>query len=210
VKPVAVALLGAESTGKTSLALAVAERLRSIGKRVVLVPEYLREWCDREGRTPREDEQGAIAWEQARRVLAARNADVVIADTTPLVTAAYSEQLFSDRSLQSFAVEHQRFYDVNLLMGLDLPWVADGIQRDGEHTRAALDALLRSAMAEAEIDWRVVYGNDAARLDSALACLGPAAGAAPAMSARTTAQWRCLNCDDGECEHRLFGRLKKS
>ena len=211
MKPFAIALLGAESTGKTTLALALQARLRSIGKRVVLVPEYLREWCEREGRTPGQGEQAAIAFEQARRVLAVADADVVIADTTPLVTAAYSDQIFGDRSLQVFAVEHQRHYAVTLLMGLDLPWVADGFQRDGEHARGALDALLRLAMADGRIDWRVVYGNDEARLDSALACLGSlAAGIARPMSATTTAQWRCLNCDDADCEHRLLSRLRNS
>ena len=209
MKPFAIALLGAESTGKTTLALSLQERLRANGKKVVLVPEYLREWCDREGRTPDRGEQAAIAREQARRVFAARDADVVIADTTPLVTAAYSEQLFGDRSLLAFALEHQRHYAVTLLMGLDLPWVADGVQRDGEHARGALDASLRLAMADGRIYWRVVYGNDEARMESALACLGPVAGGMkPPMPARTTAQWRCVNCDDADCEHRLFSRLR--
>ena len=58
-----VALLGAECTGKSTLAEALARRF-SAG----LVTEYLREWCDTHGRTPHQHEQAHIAAEQARRI----------------------------------------------------------------------------------------------------------------------------------------------
>jgi nicotinamide riboside kinase len=62
-----VALLGAESTGKTALADGIAQYWRAQGHAVHAVGEYLREWCEREGRTPRPHEQMGIAQEQARR-----------------------------------------------------------------------------------------------------------------------------------------------
>jgi len=208
--PVAIAVLGAESTGKTTLAAALAHRLRAAGRQVVAVPEVLREWCDRQGRVPRQDEQRAIAEEQARRVLAVQDADIVVADTTPLMTAVYSDKLFGDTSLYGFALEHQRIYASTLLTGLDLPWVADGLQRDGPQVRAPVDAMVRSALGRGGIGWRVVYGSGDARLASALSALGPlAAGAAPRLPPTATANWRCLNCDDSACEHRLFSSLKR-
>ena len=63
-----IALLGAESTGKTQLSSELAQALREQGKSVAVVPEVLREWCQREGRTPRPEEQLPIAQEQERRV----------------------------------------------------------------------------------------------------------------------------------------------
>ncbi len=66
-----IALLGAESTGKTTLAHALALELRALGRRAVVVGEYLREFCDLQRRTPRADEQAAIADEQWRRITAA-------------------------------------------------------------------------------------------------------------------------------------------
>jgi len=209
MKPVAIALLGAESTGKTTLADALARALRDVGKRVVLVPEYLREWCHRAGRVPHADEQLHIAQEQARRVDAVHDADIVIADTTPLLTAVYSDRLFGDRSLYPFALEHQSRYAATLLTGLDLPWVADGLQRDGPHLRSTIDAGVRTALSDAGLGWRVVYGSGDNRLASALSALGPLSyGAAPPLPKTATARWQCLNCDDAECEHRLFSRLK--
>ena len=44
-----IALLGAESTGKTTLALGLRETLNASDRRVVVVTEYLREFCEREG-----------------------------------------------------------------------------------------------------------------------------------------------------------------
>ena len=137
--PRRIALLGAESTGKSHLATALAERLRSQGLSTVVVPEVLRGWCEREGRTPRAHEQAAIALEQARQVLVCDGADVVIADTTPLMTAVYSHLLFADGSLYEFSLHHQRVYDATLVTGLDLPWMADGLMRDGPQVREPVD-----------------------------------------------------------------------
>ncbi|TBM81680.1 ATPase, partial [Mycolicibacterium smegmatis] len=72
--------------------------------------EYLREWCEREGRTPRPDEQQTIADEQTRRIEVAAVSGVVVADTTALMTAVYSEQLFADTSLYDSALAAQRRY----------------------------------------------------------------------------------------------------
>src|SRR3954468_23032015 len=92
-----IALRGAESTGKTTLAGQMAQALRDRGLRVEAVPEVLREWCTREGRTPRPKEQLPIAQEQERRAdAAAATAQVVISDTTALMVAIYSAMLFED------------------------------------------------------------------------------------------------------------------
>jgi HTH-type transcriptional repressor of NAD biosynthesis genes len=72
------------------------------------VGEYLREWCEREGRTPRPHEQMGIAQEQARRALQAPPGHWLVADTTPLMMAIYSDMLFDDKSLYDFALQHQR------------------------------------------------------------------------------------------------------
>ena len=205
-----IALLGAESTGKSTLANELAAHLRGSGHSVAVVPEVLREWCERERRTPRPEEQLPIAQEQERRVdEASAQAKVVIADTTALMVAIYSGMLFEDGPLLQFALARQRAYALTLLTGLDLPWVPDNLHRDSAHGRESVDALVRSLLARAGIGWRVVYGSGAERLRSALAalppCLLPAqpTGAAP----REPWVWRCDKCSDPDCEHRLFTSL---
>jgi len=203
-----IALLGAESTGKTELSHALAARLHQPGRRVEVVGEVLREWCMREGRTPRPEEQLPIAQEQERRVdEAAGRADLVIADTTALMVAIYSAMLFKDGTLYQFALERQRSYDATLLTGLDLPWVADGLQRDGPHVREPVDALLRAMLHEAGIGYRVIYGRGAERLAGALDAIASITGVAPATTVRGEWRWACDKCSDPQCEHRLFTRL---
>jgi nicotinamide riboside kinase len=210
-----IALLGAESTGKTQLAAELAAHLRARGQSVTVVPEILREWCEREGRTPRPEEQMPIAQEQERRVdAAADTSEVVIADTTALMVAIYSAMLFEDGTLYQFALERQRGYDVTLLTGLDLPWVADGLQRDGSHVREPVDALIRAALAKASIPYRVIYGREAERVAQAVAAIDSMAGAAvaqhdaaPSPAGKRPWKWLCDKCSDPDCEHRLFAAL---
>lgn len=198
-----VAIVGAESTGKTMLAQALAERLRA-----AWVPEVLREWCGREGRTPRVEEQRAIAAEQQRRLETAADAhEIVIADTTPLMTAVYSDLVFGDRSLYDDTLAwHARRVAATLLTGLDLPWQADGLMRDGPHVRAPVDRRVRDALAARGIPYGVVYGRDVLRTEAALAALRPLLPTAEEREGRPLRARRCLECLDPTCEQVLHRR----
>lgn len=211
---VRIALLGAESSGKSTLSQALAESLAAHGLTTALVPELLRDWCEQAGRTPRQDEQHGIAQAHARKIDDAALAGhaVVIADTTPLMVAVYSDLLFADRSLYDFALEHQRGYALTLLMGLDLPWVFDGLFRDGPHVQAPVDALVRDALERAALPYQVVYGQGPARLAQAMRALHGVPALAghlePLPEPAASARWTCACDSDAGCEHRLFRRLR--
>ena len=199
-----VALLGAESTGKSTLAQGLAETLRDEGHHVALVAEYLREFCDAQGRTPQQHEQAGIATEQTQRIrLAASAHDIVVADTTALMIAIYSEYVFGDTTLYDSALAALKDCDLVLLTALDLPWQPDGLQRDGPHVRPAVQALLRSALARSGTPYAVVSGLGEARLRSALQAVRHALRAPAAWDETQTAprwQWLCERCSDGDCE----------
>jgi nicotinamide riboside kinase len=209
-----IALLGAESTGKTQLATDLAACLRSQGHSVSHIPEYLRLWCDTAGRTPRADEQQGIAQAQTAQIAQAPSSTYLLADTTALMTAVYSDLLFGDDSLYPMALEEQRAFDLTLVTGLDLPWVADP-QRDGPHSRAPVDAALRAALARGNLPYQVVYGKDAARTHNAMNAIELIATRADGICARgqfpsknsTPWTWNCEKCSDPECEHKLFSGL---
>jgi nicotinamide riboside kinase len=171
-----IAIVGAESTGKTTLARELGAALAAFGVgRVAVVAEWLREWCDLAGRTPRADEQAAILREQHERIeAAATRHEIVVADTTGLMTATYSRLLFDDASLEADAVARHRQVAVTLLTAIDLPWVADGHQRDGAHVREPVDAALRELLARHALPFHVIGGRGQARLAQALAALQPA------------------------------------
>jgi len=173
-----IAIVGAESTGKSTLARDLARTLREAGHDAVAIPEVLRDFCARERRTPRRDEQASIAAEQTRLVdVAAAEHAIVVADTTALMTAVYSEIVFGDTTLYAQAEAVQRGYALTLVTALDLPWQADGLQRDGPHVRAPVDAKVRASLARAGIDSTTIAGLGAARLDAALAAVRPLLGA---------------------------------
>lgn len=204
-KPLRIALLGAESTGKTTLGRELAAHFCAQGLRVKLVPELLRKWCAREGREPRPEEAETLAREQEARVDAAAAAgDIVIADTCALMVAVYGGLLFADSDLYRFALESLRRYDRVLLTGLDLPWVPDGLHRS-EATRDAVDAQLRELLGREAIGYRVVYGRGPQRLAGALAAV--ATELAPELPAGNRRAWTCEKCSDPDCEHRLFTKL---
>lgn len=206
-----IAILGAESTGKSQLAQALAQHFSQQGWVTHRVDEYLREWCDQHQRTPQQHEQVLMAQTQMARVQAAPVQAIVVADTTPIMTAVYSQLLFQDHSLDDMALSHQQLFDVTFITGLDLPWVADGLQRDGPHVRAPVDAAIRSLLVKGNIAYQVVYGQGEERLTNALHGLAQHAPALQKLRTEIAPRWTgpCETCGDGECEHRLFTQLLK-
>jgi nicotinamide riboside kinase len=204
-----IAILGAESTGKSTLAVALEQGLAAQGMRVARVGEVLREFCNMQGRTPHRHEQAGIAAEQTRRIdVATQTYDIVIADTTALQIAVYSEIVFGDRSLYDAALcDHARCRHT-LLCALDLPWVADGLQRDGPQVREPVDALLRAALQRHGPGYAVVSGQGPTRTSAALAAVQPAALSATGIGdAMPRWQWVCERCGDPHCERHLLPRV---
>jgi nicotinamide riboside kinase len=229
-KVIRIALLGAESTGKTSLSIGLAQALQSLGLAATIVPETLREWCEVHGRTPLAHEQADIAKQQAERIFSIKQG-WVIADTSSLMTAVYSDCIFQDKGLYEEALKQQAEFDITLVMGLDLAWVPDGLQRDGAHVREPVDTRVREALQSAGLPYKVIYGQSEARLSAALMAIREGVGELSEdlgkhlasfktiQSERDVSQfglnqgktaWRCDLCSDADCEHKLFSKLIKS
>ena len=204
--PIKIAVLGAECTGKSSLVAALQAHWQTRGARVAIAHEVLRQWCDQAGRTPLAHEQSAIAQAQAQEAERIADAQYLIADTSPLMTAVYSDVLFDDTSLYRFALDHHRIYQHTLVTGLDLTWQADGIQRDGPAMRQQIDTRLREVLQREGVGFSLVYGQGQSRLASALAVLEP--DTSSAVQTKKNWRWLCEKCSDDDCEHRLFNDLQ--
>jgi nicotinamide riboside kinase len=164
-----VALLGAECTGKTTLAAALKAALASCQGGCLWIPEALRDWCEAHGRTPLASEQHIIVREQMRRVHEAPGCGVLLVDSSPLMTAIYSDLLFNDASLYAQAINHQRrTYDLTLVLSPDIPWVADPGQRDGPQARAKVHEQLLEVLQKASMDFFLIQGTLEARTHQAL------------------------------------------
>ena len=219
MRPLHVAVLGAKSTGKSWLTQAVVSVLHTRGQTAQALDDVVPSWCIRTGRSPEQHEQVDIAQQQvnAAQLLTVSSPKAwVLLDTSPLMTAVYSDLLFDDKSLYPMALAHQALYDITLVTGLDLPWVTDELQRDDAQLRICTDNLVRQALADAGMPYRVVYGQGPRRLNNALLALGLQGEEQSAQQTRVNGQflinqgrsfWQCNECSDPGCEHKLFTRL---
>ncbi|HEY1043515.1 MAG TPA: ATP-binding protein [Telluria sp.] len=127
-----IAILGAESSGKSTLAAALAERHGTLW-----VPEYLREFVDTRQRVPFEADQVVIARTQLAREdeAASRASRLLFCDTTPFMTALYSRFYWHrvDEELAQLAERHA--YHATFVAAPDTPWEADGLQRESAEIR---------------------------------------------------------------------------
>ena len=131
-----VCVVGAESTGTTTLARALAAHYQT-----VWVPEYGREYS--EARLARGDDSPwttpefiQIAGEQCHREeLAARESNgLLICDTDAFATSIWHRRYVGTRSPEVEAIAAGCRYDLYLLTGDEIPFIQDGT-RDGEHIR---------------------------------------------------------------------------
>lgn len=156
-----VAILGTASSGKSTLAAALAARYDT-----VWVPEYLREFVDAQGRVPVAEDQFHIASTQVARedaALAGANR-YLFCDTTPLMTAIYSRHYFHGIDAQLAALVARHRYDVTLVCAPDIPWVADGLQRESEDVSRIVNRMLFEELQARAIPYALVSGDAAARL----------------------------------------------
>ena len=167
--PTRVAIVGSASSGKTTLAQALAQRYGS-----VWVPEYLREFVETRGRVPVEEDQLHIAQTQAARedLAAGRAGRFLFCDTTPLMTAVYSRHYFGRVDPDLALLAATRRYDVTLVCAPDIPWQPDGLQREPEDQSAAVNAILAQELAARAIPHVRVHGPLAQRLRQVEEVLG--------------------------------------
>ncbi|MDG4552009.1 MAG: AAA family ATPase [Candidatus Contendobacter sp.] len=166
-----ICLVGAESTGKTTLAEALAGHYRT-----VWVPEYGREYTERKltggddgGRWTAEEFFHIAETQCARENEAARRANrLLICDTDAFATAIWHRRYRGDRApaVESIAAHHRR-PDLYLLTDVDTPFVQDGT-RDGETIRAWMHQAFVAELEAWHRPYRLLAGSFAERLAQAI------------------------------------------
>jgi NadR type nicotinamide-nucleotide adenylyltransferase len=151
-----IAILGAESSGKSTLSEALARRYDTIW-----VPEYLREFVDTHARVPYEEDQFGIARTQrAREDAAAEQADrFLFCDTTPLMTALYSRVYWGRVDGRLAALDARHDYALTLVTAPDTPWEPDGLQRESEEARQRVHQMLVETLAARGIAYVLLEGD---------------------------------------------------
>ncbi len=181
-----VCVLGAESTGTTTLAHAVAEHFRT-----VWVPEYGREYCEikwKDGYTDHwtTNEFVHIAQEQSKREdAAARVANkVLVCDTDPLATSIWHLRYVGHRSAELEQLARARHYDLYILTGDEIPFDQDGF-RDGQHIRHWMHETFVRELEASGQKWALATGSHEERMAQAVSLINPLLG--PALNGDSSA-----------------------
>lgn len=188
-----IVIVGAESTGKTTLALVLAQRLReragALGE-TRAVPEYGREYTVDKLAAARAQAgvagQAAPAIEQLRwsapefvaiarrqqqleQQAARLGGPIVVCDTDAFATAIWHERYLGTRSADLEAMADPRAGRLYLLTHHDdVPFVQDGM-RDGEAIRAAMTARFVERLDQTGRRWQWLRGGRAEREQAAFA-----------------------------------------
>lgn len=166
-----IAMFGPESTGKTTLAIQLAEYYKTVS-----VPEFARNYlqekwnknqliCDiydmlpiAYGQTKLENEGQSIANKY------------LFCDTNLMVTKVFSEVYYGycDPLLDKAAQEHE--YDLFFLTDIDVPWEKDDL-RDKSEGRKSVFQVFKKSLVDNKKPFITLSGDKALRLEKAIAII---------------------------------------
>jgi len=184
-RPFTVVVTGSECTGKTTLAAELAAQFGAPWSR-----EFAREYVDtKQAPLDASDVEpiarGQVAGERAADDAAAsRGSRLVIRDTDLLSTAVYSQHYYFHCPAWVAESAREQLGDLYLLLCPDVPWIADGLQRDrpDDQARARMHDLFRSALTAAGALVVEIRGSWAERKSQAAAAITAAIDARSHLS----------------------------
>lgn len=161
-----IVLIGAESTGKSTLADALARE-----RGLPCTTEFVRAYADGLDRPLCEADLDPIARGQLAEEDRHGDVPMVLHDTNLLSTLIYARHYFGvtqDWLEETFAA---RRYAVYLFCQPDIPWVADPGQREGPQERTRLHAIFDAELRRRQLPVVRIEGDPASRLRTALSAL---------------------------------------
>lgn len=163
-----VVLYGPESSGKTTLAKALASHYKT-----TWVPEFARsflqkKWDKTQQHCSLEDlitiAKGQV--EEENKALKKANS-ILFCDTNILVTCTWSETHFDGFCDPQLITASKEFkYDLYLLTQIDVPWEKDDL-RDRPNEREKMFSYFKKQLEDRKLPYYIVSGSVESRLDQA-------------------------------------------
>lgn len=151
-----VAIIGPESTGKSTLSAALANHFNT-----VWVKEYAREYIENLQNPYTFDDITAIAKGQlaAENKLVEQANRYLFCDTTLLVTKIWQEHLYGhcDNFIHNNLIINN--YDLHLLTNTDIPWEFDK-QREHPHLREYFMEVYEKALQQMGVNYATISGAE--------------------------------------------------
>lgn len=176
-----IVIIGPESTGKSTLAAALARHFETRW-----VPEFAREFLltngtdyvfddlltIARGQLALEDEHYAELENQSQQLLEAGGRLPLFIDTDMYVMKVWCEFVFGQ--CHPYVLEQivERQYDLYLLCNTDLPWVRDELREYPDlETRQKLFLIYKDLMINQSVPWVEIKGQEGERLEQAIAAV---------------------------------------
>lgn len=163
--PIVVVVTGSECTGKTMLTADLSAHFNAPTS-----PEYVREYLDTKGAPLDAEDVSPIARGQMRvedEASAAASA-LIIKDTDLISTVVYSRHYYGHCPAWIAQAAAGRLADLYLLLHPDVPWVADGLQRDRPEERTEMHERFRRQLEASGALVVNIAGPWETRLDNAI------------------------------------------
>ena len=162
-----VAILGPESTGKSTLAKALALLFDTCH-----VEEYGREYTKL--RSPKDltpDDFDVIALEHSFAIdRAEKKANMLLfSDTEAIITKVFAEEYikgFKSNFIDDLIEREKKIFDLFILLDIDVPWVDDGT-REFPHKREEFFNKIKAELQAREIPFVIIGGDYQERIDKA-------------------------------------------
>ena len=159
-----IAIVGPESTGKSTMSAYLAEYFNTIW-----VPEYAREYCGNLTEAPTwQDEinmfHGQLALEKE---LLPKASKILICDTTFITVKIWSDYTFGQSPQEVLDELPKHRYDLYLLLNIDLPWQEDPL-RDFPHMREHFMAVWYKELDALNANYKLISGTGEDRYQSAV------------------------------------------
>jgi len=159
-----IAIVGPESTGKSTISIELAKHYN-----VPWVPEYARYYCAAlTSDCTLQDEvnmfHGQVALEES--ILATAETEFIICDTTFATVKIWSDEFFGETPQVVLDGLTNRPYDFYLLLDIDLPWQDDPL-RDFPHKREYFMEVWHKELKALNANYKVIGGIET-RLQNAV------------------------------------------
>lgn len=159
-----IAIVGPESTGKSTLSAQLAEALQT-----VWAPEFARSYLQNFERPYQLHDLEKIAEGQLKleQSLENRANQFLICDTTLLVIEVWAEHAFGHCPEWIKNEVRNKTYDFTFLTNIDMPWEPDPL-REHPHLRAHFMQVYTQKLINIHTSFHILSGTEEFRLSSAL------------------------------------------
>jgi len=161
-----IAITGPESTGKSTLADALAKYFGT-----EYIPEYSRTYLENfEGRYT-ENDVVEIAKGQHNLILEEekKSSKILIADTEIVVCKIWVEYVFKHSNKIIDEILKQQDFDLYLLCDIDLPWTYDPLRENPNiDERKELFEIYRNTLEHMKVPFEIVSGDNEVRVNNSI------------------------------------------